>query len=399
MAGGSADMSPTREAADAAPRLGGLSSRISVMYAAIYLHYGAFGLFIPMWFAHRGLSPEEIGTLMSLPMFLRIAFVAPVSGLADRLRRIREVLLVCVVGAMLIMSFMSFAHSYWQLLLFFTLFSLVWDPLPILADAYAVLAVRTRGLDFGRMRMWGSLAFVGANIASGSLIGLYSPEVVPWFTAALLAIPIIPILLLPPDRTLGSSEKAERISWRNAFSDPSVVVAMIGAALIMSSHVLINTFGAIQWTAMKFDGTTIGVLVGISIASEIVVLFAAQRLLGNRSPLLLIAIGGAVAVARWLLMALKPGLVETAALQLLNGICGMGVMAGLMLFIAQRIDSRLISTVQGVNAVVVGLTAALTTLGSGYAWKALGADAYYLAALVAAVGCAPIVLALRAKRS
>ncbi len=368
------------------------------MYAAIYLHYGAFGLFIPMWFAHRGLSPEEIGTLMSLPMFLRILFVAPVSSLADRLQRIREVLLVCVVGAMLIMSFMSFAHAYWQMLLFFTLFSLVWDPLPILADSYAVLAVRTRGLDFGRMRLWGSLAFVLANVASGSLIGAYCPEVVPWLTAALLAVPIIPILLLPPDRQLGSSEKTERTHWRTAFADRMVFVAMVGAALIASSHVLLTTFGTIQFTAMGLDGATTGLLVGASILSEIVVLFGAQKLLGKRSPLWLIALGGILSVVRWLLMSPQPGLYVLAVLQVLNGFTGMGVIAGLMLFIAQRVDSRLISTMQGINAVVLGLLGALATFGSGYAWKALGYQAYILAALVAAAGCAPIFLALRKSR-
>ncbi len=393
------DLSSSPVPATAAqPRLGGLSSRISVMYAAIYLHYGAFGLFIPMWFSHRGLNPEEIGTLMSLPMFLRILFVAPVSNLADRLQRIREVLLACVVGAMLLMCFMSFAHVYWQMLLFFTLFSLVWDPLPILADSYAVLAVRTRGLDFGRMRLWGSLAFVVANVASGSLIGAYSPEVIPWFTAGLLAIPIVPILLLPPDRELGNGEKGERVSWRSAFADRAVVLAMISTALITSSHVLLNTFGTIQWTAMGMDGTTIGILVGVSIAAEIIVLFGAQKLLGKRSPLLLIALGGVTAVIRWALTAMHPGLYGIAALQLLNGITGMGVMAGLMLFIAQRIDGRMISTVQGINAVVLGLTAALATFGSGYAWKALGYNAYLLAALVAAAGCVPVLLALRKQR-
>lgn len=400
MAGDSINMtSSVGGASTAAPRLGGLSARISVMYAAIYLHYGAFGLFIPMWFEHRGLTPEQIGTLMSLPMFLRILFVAPVSGLADRLQRIREVLLVCVVGAMLIMSFMSFAQTYWQMLIFFTVFALVWDPLPILADAYAVLSVRSRGLDFGRMRLWGSLAFVAANIASGSLIGLYSPEVIPWFTAALLAVPIVPILLLPPDRTLGSQEKAERVSWRNAFSDRSVVVAMIGAAFIATSHVLLNTFGTIQFTAMGLDGTTIGALVGVSILAEILVLFAAQKVLGARSPLWLIAIGGLTAVARWIFMSFQPGLYELVVLQFLNGITGMGVIAGLMLFIAQRVDGRLIATVQGINAVVLGLTSALATFASGYVWKALGYNAYLIAAFVAALGCAPILLALRKKRA
>lgn len=399
VAGDSADLTPSRGVASlAAPRLGGLSTRISVVYAAIYLHYGAFGLFIPMWFEHRGLTPEQIGTLMSLPMFLRILFVAPVSGLADRLQRIREVLLACVVGAMLIMSFMSFAQTYWQMLLFFTVFALVWDPLPILADAYAVLAVRSKGLDFGRMRLWGSLAFVAANIVSGSLIGLYSPEVIPWFTAALLAVPIVPILMLPRDRTLVSERTTERISWVGAFSDRAVIIAMIGAALITSSHVLLNTFGTIQFTAMGLDGTTIGILVGVSIMAEIVVLFGAQKLLGQRSPLWLIAIGGITAIVRWTLMAFQPGLYALAALQFMNGFTGMGVIAGLMLFIAQRTDNRLISTVQGINAVVLGLTAAVATFASGYVWKSLGYDAYLLAAVVAALGCAPILLALRKGR-
>lgn len=399
MVRGTIDLSSSpAPASQAAPRLGGLSTRVSVMYAAIYLHYGAFGLFIPMWFSHRGLSPEEIGTLMSLPMFLRILFVAPVSNLADRLQRIREVLLVCVVGAMIMMSFMSFAHLYWQMLLFFTLFALVWDPLPILADSYAVLAVRTRGLDFGRMRLWGSLAFVAANVASGSLIGACSPEVIPWFTAGLLAIPIIPILLLPPDRHLGASEKSERTSWRSAFSDRTVIVAMIGAALISSSHVLLNTFGTIQFTAMGLDGTTIGILVGVSILAEIVVLFGAQKLLGARSPLWLIALGGVVAIVRWSFMAFKPGFYELVILQMLNGVTGMGVIAGLMVFIAQRVDGSLMSTMQGINAVVLGLLAALATFGSGYAWKAMGYNAYLLAALVAAAGLAPVLFALRKSR-
>lgn len=380
------------------PRLTGLASRISVMYATIYLHYGAFGLYIPMWFAHRGLDPEQIGVLMSLPLLLRILFVAPVTGLADRLRRIREVLLVCVVGAMLMMSTMTFAHSYWQMLLFFTLFSLVWDPLPILADGYATLAVRTQQLDYGRMRLWGSLSFVVASTASGSLIGAYSAEIVPWLTAALLALPIIPILLLPPDRQLGASERAESKEWRKVIADNKLMLTMVATALVTASHTLLNTFGAIQWTAQGLSGSMIGLLIGLAIVSEIACLFLAQRLLGNRSPLWLIAIGGGVAVLRWAYMSTEPGLYELAVLALLNGITGMAVITGLMLFIAQRVDAHLISTAQGINAVVLGAIAAIATAASGYAWHALGSNSYLLAALVSAAGLVMTVVMLWKRR-
>lgn len=380
------------------PAFPNLAARISTVYATVYLHYGAFGIFLPMWFAHRGLSPEQIGILIALPMLLRVLVVAPVTNLADRLRRIREVFLVCVVGAMLIMTALPIAHGYWQLILFFTVFALVWDPLPILADSYAVLAVRTQGLDYGRMRLWGSLAFVAANVACGQLIENYSVEIVPWLTAALLAAPIVPILLLPSDRLLGKPDKAAPMEWRGIVRDKTLMAVMLGCALITSSHVILTTFGAIQWTASGISGATIGVLVSLGILGEIAVMFAAQKLLGSRSPLWLIAIGGAVAIVRWLITATNPPVPVLAALMLANGLTGMGAITGLMLFVAQRVEGRLISTTQGINAVVVGGLAALATAGSGFAWKAMGTQSYLLAALVAGAGLGLSLLALRRAR-
>ena len=97
-------------------------------------------------------------------------------------------------------------------------------------------------------------------------------------------------------------------------------------------------------------------------------------------------------------MALHPGLYALTALQLLSGITGMGVITGLMLFIAQRVDERLISTAQGINAVVLGALAALATVASGYAWHGLGYNSYLLAALVAAFGAALTMSALWKQR-
>ena len=63
-----------------------LSRRVSALYAAIYLHYGVYGVFMPLWFQHKGMTAQQIGTLLALPVMLRILFVAPVTALADRLR-------------------------------------------------------------------------------------------------------------------------------------------------------------------------------------------------------------------------------------------------------------------------------------------------------------------------
>jgi PPP family 3-phenylpropionic acid transporter len=69
--------------------------------------------------------------------------------------------------------------------------------------------------------------------------------------------------------------------------------------------------------------------------------------------------------------------------------------AGLMLYIAQRAPIRLMATAQGINAVVMGVAAAVSAAGSGFIWQQFGSGGYLLMAAVAAVGLAVIALELR----
>jgi MFS transporter, PPP family, 3-phenylpropionic acid transporter len=354
-----------------------------------------FGLFMPVWLAHAGLKSNEIGLLVSTPMLLRILFVAPVSALADHLRRIRELLFACLAGTAAFVILLGTVHGFVAMILFFVAFSVVWDPVPILADAYAVAAVRARQLDFGRMRVWGSLGFVAANLAGGKIIDLAGIGAMPLMTAALLVVPLLVIPFLPPDRGFGTPEPAPRGEWRGLLKDRSLVVVILATALIVASSGLFATFSAIHWSEKHFSSTFIGVLSAVGIASEIIVLWGAQKALGERSPLWLILASGVLVVVRWLLMSLDPGPAFSVAFQLLNG-GGMGVIAGLMLYIARRAPVRLMATAQALNAVVVGVAAALSAGASGYVWQVFASRGYLVMAAVAAVGLVIIVAELRA---
>jgi PPP family 3-phenylpropionic acid transporter len=371
-----------------------LAGSVSLLYAAVYLHYGVLGLFMPVWLAHAGIRSSEIGLLVSAPMLLRILFVAPVSALADHLRRIRELLFVCLAGTAVFVVALGVVHGFVAMALFFVALSVVWDPVPILADAYAVAAVRAKQLDFGRMRVFGSLGFVVANLAGGKVFDLMGIGVLPILTAVLLVVPLLIIPFLPPDRRFGSSDPAPKGEWRTLLKDRSLVVAILGVAVIVASGGLFTTFSAIHWSAKHFSSTYIGFLSAVGIASEVVVLWGAQRALGARSPLWLILVAGGFIMLRWLAMALDPGPVFSAVFQLLNG-GGMGVVAGLMLYIAGRVPVRLMATAQGVTAVVMGVAAAVSAAGSGYVWQQLGPAGYLLMAVIAALGLAVIALELR----
>ena len=371
-----------------------LAGSVSLLYGAVYLHYGVLGLFMPVWLAHAGLASTQIGLLIAAPMLLRIAFVAPVSALADHLRRIREVLFVCLAGTAILVAALGAVHGFAALAIFFVALSVVWDPVPILTDAYAVAAVRARQLDFGRMRVWGSLGFVVANLAGGKVIDLAGIKVLPTMTAALLVIPLLVIPFLPADRRFGSPEPAPKGEWRTLLKDRSLAVVILGVALIVASSGLFTTFSAIHWSAKHFSSTFIGMLSAVGIASEVVVLWVAQKVLGARSPLWLILVAGSLVLLRWLSMALDPDRAASLAMQLLNG-GGMGVIAGLMLYIARRAPVRLMATAQGLNAVVMGVAAAVSAAGSGYVWQVFGSGGYLLMSVVAVLGLAVVAWELR----
>ena len=375
---------------------GRLSLKTSTLYAAVYLHFGVFSVFMPVWLLkHAGLPASQIGLLMSLPLLLRILFVAPVSALADHLRQIREVLFVCLVLMAALVGSLSLVRGFVPIAIFFVVLSMVWDPIPILTDSYAVAAVRVRGLNFGRMRLWGSLAHISANFIGGAIIDYAGIRTVPWMTAALLLVPLAIIPFLPADRHFGDPVPAAKGEWTRLVKDRPLMIVLFATCLILGSQGLFGGFAAIQWTAKGFSGRFIAELNGVGIAAEIVILWACQRMLGRRSPLVLILVMAGLTVVRWLLMTLDPGPALLVAIQLLQG-AGMGVVAGLMLFIAERAPAHLMATAQGLYAVIVGVIAALVVAGSGFLWQAFGPRAYLAMALITAVGMGLVAMQLNA---
>ena len=379
------------ESATAQPTdgFGRLSLKTSTLYAAVYLHFGVFSVFMPVWLKHQGLPAAQIGLLASTPLLLRILFVAPVSALADRLRRIREVLFACLVLTAALIGSLTFVHGFVPIAIFFVVLSMAWDPIPILTDSYAVAAVRVRGLDFGRMRVWGSLAHILANLAGAAIIDRAGIGLVPAITAILLLVPLGVIPFLPRDRNFGDPVPAAKGEWTSLLKDRPMMIVLFATSLMLGSQGLFGAFAAIQWTAKGFPSVMIAGLNGVGIAAEIAILWVCQRMLGARSPLMLILVMGGLTVVRWLLMVLDPGPMLLVPIQMLQG-CGMGVVAGLMLFIAQRAPAHLMATAQGLYAVIVGVIAALIVAASGFLWQAFGARASLAMALVTLVGLAMV---------
>jgi MFS transporter, PPP family, 3-phenylpropionic acid transporter len=159
-----------------------LSLGVSGLYLALYLHYGFFA-FMPLWLRATGASPGEIGILLAIPLVLRLLTVAPFLAWAGKRGLVRNSIVVTALASAALVALLLGEPGYAGRIAVVLVFSMMWDQLPVLTDAYAVMAVRSRALDFGRLRVWGSIAVVVSNLSAGWAIELAGIAILPLLTA------------------------------------------------------------------------------------------------------------------------------------------------------------------------------------------------------------------------
>jgi MFS transporter, PPP family, 3-phenylpropionic acid transporter len=366
---------------------GPLTIGVSGLYFSLYLHYG-FIAFLPLWLKATGAAPQEIGLLMAIPLILRLLTVAPFSAFVGRRGWVRNAIALTALGSAAVILTLLGEPEHAGRIVIVILFSIVWDQIPVLTDAYAVMAVRSRSLDFGRLRVWGSIAVVLSNVVAGWSIGVAGIKALPVMIASLLLLPVIVALLLPSDRKLLPAEEGETARWSDLFGDRGLLLAMAATSVVMGSHGVLTSFGAIQWQAQGISTSAIGLLQALAVAAEIVGFWFGSKLLGKRDPRWLICCAAAAAALRWAIMATSPSIGVLIAGQLLNGVTATGAILGIMLVIAARVPARLSATAQGMNAVFLGVILAVSTAGSGLLWSYGLAFAYLAMSVLALLGIA-----------
>jgi PPP family 3-phenylpropionic acid transporter len=362
-----------------------LALGVASLYFAVYLHYGYFA-FMPLWLKKTGVPAAEIGILLSIPLILRLLTVAPFSAWAGHRGRVRDAITATgLLSAMLILLLLG-KPDYATRIAIVIAFSLVWDQLPVLADAYAGMAVRSHRIDFGQVRVWGSIAVVGSTATAGWVIGAIGLESLPVLISILLLLPAIASPFLPSDRLMAAAETGPVGKWRDLLRDRQLMRALVAATLIIGSHGMLTNFAVIQWNEQGLSTGMIGTLQAVAISVEIAGFLFGGKLLGSRDPALLIRIAAPVAVLRWAVMATNPGLAVLFAVQLLNGVTSTGAILGAMLVVAQRVPVQLTATAQALNAVLLGVVLAVVTFGSGLLWAHGALAAYGAMAMLASLG-------------
>ncbi len=359
---------------------------LSASYAALFVSAGFYMPFFPVFLASHGFTPEAIGLAIGIPMGVRL-LANPVAGiLSDRLGRPRRFLGFMGAGAALAFVTMSFTPGTASILILVAIASLFWGPSFPLTDAFGVRLAREQGVDYGRARVWGSIAFIGANVALGfGLQGLPSAAVV-WAIAASLVVFMMSVQMLP---------KLERPPLAEQASAPKItrriVLGVFAAACVQASHSALYALSSVHWAKSGIPSGTIGFLWGVGVAAEVVVFFFATAMTRRFSPLGLVLLGGASAVIRFSLMAFDPPPLLLFPLMTLHAFSFTATFLGVIAIAGESGGSGAQARAQTFASAAVSVAMLLATFASGPLYARFGAFMYFGSAAIAALG---FVLAL-----
>lgn len=376
--------------------------RVAAIYGATFFALGISLPYYPLLLADRGMGDTEIAIIIAMPMIAR-ALVSSLLGILADLVGNRGRVLVIYSGLAAISFSTLYAGSGFLALLSITVAtSLFANASTPVVDALATTIVRHGGGDYGRMRMWGSISFVVANLVGGSLIGWFSAHAIFWMLAisywgATALLVILPPKLPPdwergpePARPASATRDLDDRTIRPPFWRDGVLIAgLAGASLIQASHAMAYGFSSLYWQATGFSGTEVGIFWGVGVVAEILMFYVSGRLFAAWGPGQMMLLSGLAAIVRWMLFPLLHSFPAYVGLQCLHALTFACCHLAVMRLIVTRAADRQAASVQGLYATTGALTMAAVTLASGPLYRAFAGEGFQMMALVVLIGLAP----------
>lgn len=354
---------------------------IAAVYVGLFFGIGVYMPFFPVWLQARGFDASWIAFALAVPMAARLVTM-PLGGLiADRSGRPRATLMLYALATALCFAGVALAPGTATMLIALALATCFWQPsLPVI-DAYAVSRRKLGQLDYGRVRLWGSLSFIGGNMAGGLLLGLLPGDAVVWFIVAGALV------------TAGASALLEEAPLAPRGARPAkasvtaiLAVGIAAAALVQGSHGVLYAFASVHWRALGYSDAVIGLLWAVGVLAEVLLFRVGTRITARLGPERLLMLGGLAGVLRFGAMALEPPLAVLAGLQMLHGLTFGCTYLGTVELVARHAPAGRQAGTQALASWATAIVMTGTILLSGPLWTLFGAGAFYTSALMALAG-------------
>ncbi len=361
--------------------------RLSAFYFFYFALVGAMAPFWGLYLKSLRLGPLEIAVLMSLLQITRIFAPNAWGWLADRRGERSGIIRMVVLASALTYLGVFLGASFAWLFCVMGLMSFFWTGSLPLVDATTLSHLRERSDRYGRIRLWGSLGFIGSVLGLGYLLDRMPVAILPWAVAGLMAGLVVASQNVPEAPVL--PHDTDRLSVWHIVRRKEVAALMAACFLMAAAHGPYYTFYSIYLAGHGYSKSDIGALWALGVVCEIGIFLLSPRLFARFSAESILLFSFMAAVVRFLLIAFSVDHpVALIFAQTLHAFTFGAYHAAAMVLIHRYFKGRHQAKGQGLyNSFAFGAGGAVGGLVSGYTWGGLGPSATYcLSAAAAALG-------------
>ncbi|WP_406812078.1 3-phenylpropionate MFS transporter [Histophilus somni] len=306
-------------------------SWIAICLFGYFFAYGVFVPYFPVWLKSQSYNETTIGLILAGAYFFRALGGIWVSSLVKRPSQLISGLRYLAWATCVLMFVVGFmAPHFWLLCILIGLFSMASSGGLPLMDTLSTTWQQQQGLDYGKARMIGSIAFAAGVVIFGYVIEMINATNIVWMLTALLfvyAIGQMAIPTYPPLDHIESTQQENNETEKTDFSfiqllkNKVTLRLLIAISLIHGSHAAYYSYSVLYWQEeLHIPLQVIGGLWALSIVAEIVLFFFSSKWFRHWKVSTLFYLSALGAVVRWGGLSFADNLGIVIFIQLLHSI-------------------------------------------------------------------------------
>jgi len=358
------------------------------MRAQYFLYFGVLGIYLPYFnlYLHQlDFSGTEIGIISALRSLCLVLFSVLWSLAADRYDARRAVYRLCLFAAAAIWPLYFGTDDFAGMAAVTLLYGIFFSPIISFMEAFTLEGLGAAKGTYGRIRLWGTVAFILSVTSLGPVIDRTGIRVILWLIFAGGLLQSVSALAIPRVAV----DRDSPFAGSARFLRKPETLGYLGAAFLMLvSHGTFYGFFSIHLEGLGFDGAFIGFTWALAPLSEILVMVYSDRIFRRFSVANVLRFAFGIAALRWLILFLTANPAVVLASQIFHAATyGAFHIAGL-LYMDRMAPNRSKTLAQSVNgALTYGLGMMVGLFLNGFLYERIGPFALFgFSSLTAAAG-------------
>jgi PPP family 3-phenylpropionic acid transporter len=336
----------------------------------------------------NGYSAAQVGLISAVNSAITIAATPFWGMVADKFRSIRKVILttLCIAIPLWMIVPASLGIFLGPLALLFVVVPLgcfFRNPHPSLVDAYIVQRCDRDNLNYGHVRLWGSISYTVTSLGFSFILPRRGVEFA-YYSYGILCLPFIMLMwnLRDPDATAaGGQRKAltfRQMGFGRLFKNYYFITFLIFALFVYLPNTTSNAFMPYLMESVGGETSRYGLITGLKALLEVPSLFF-MRTLRKRFPLPVMLAGAAIFYsAEALLYAKASSMTHIVLIQIFQGLGGGLLIGSSANYLYSLSPPELTSTAQTMNGAIGATAAILGNLVGGLLIVLVGIRRFYL---------------------